>query len=42
MLKEDMCIKLLSDLNENPPAPAPDNWKIGRKAIVAAYFEDIW
>ena len=42
ILKEEMCIKLLSDLNENPPAPAPDNWKIGRKAIVAAYFEDIW
>ena len=34
-------MELLSNLNENPP-PAPDNWKVGRKAVVAAYFDDIW
>merc|ERR1719312_1572947 len=39
---EEICIGLLSSLNESPPAPAPDNWKIGRKAVVAAYFDDIW
>ena len=37
-----MCIELLSGLNERIPAPAPDNWKVGRKALVAAYFDDIW
>ena len=37
-----MCIEMLSGLNERPPAPAPDNWKVGRKALVAAYFDDIW
>jgi len=39
---EEICIGLLSSLNESQPAPAPDNWKVGRKAVVAAYFDDIW
>ena len=41
-MKEDGCVNILSLLNENVPAPAPDNWKIGRKEIVAVYSEDIW
>ena len=41
-MKEEICIQLLSSLNETPPGPAPDNWKVGRKALVAAYYDDIW
>ena len=41
-MQEDGCVNILSLLNENVPAPAPDNWKIGRKEIVAVYSEDIW
>ena len=42
LTQEDGCVNILSLLNENVPAPAPDNWKIGRKEIVAVYSEDIW
>ena len=37
-----MCVELLSSLNDKFPAPAPDNWKVGRKAVVAALYDDVW
>ena len=37
-----MCIELCLSLNDKFPAPAPDNWKVGRKAIVAAFYDNVW